>query len=314
MSAVLSKQVRSQIASANKHFETAAEPAPAPPAAPAPALAAVPPPAPPAPPVAVLPPNYETDMEHLRTLRGMHKAREAETVALRTKVAELSAQIDQFKAAATAPRSITEAEIKEYTPELLDVIARKAQEQVAPMLSGLNTELAQLRQRNAQLETMLSGVASSTDKVQIKSFLDEIAELMPNFVTVNDDPQFMQWLNTIDPLSGEPYRVNFYKARDDKSAQRIVRFFQTYAALHPAASPAAAPAAPAAPPLASMVVPEPGANPSAAPQKATKIWTQAQITAFYKDKSQGRWALTPEVAKALEADLFKAQAEGRVAA
>jgi len=317
---MLPKQVKSQIAEANAHFE------PTPPGdvpAPQPSVD----PAPPAPPVVAAPvetvpkKDYDLVQQQLRSLQGIHKSIDTDRAALRAQVATLSEtvrtlteQVEQYRTVAQQPKLITDAEITEYTPELLDIISRKAQEIVGPQLAALNTTITQLSTRNAQLEQALTSVAGDTAKVSAKTFLEEISDLMPTFATVNDDPRFMDWLQLPNPLTGRPYAADFYAARDEKNAPRIVEFFRTFEALTQPPTPPAAPKAPTAPPLEALVTPAQGGTQPATPAPSARIWTQADIAAFYKDKANGRWTSNPQAAMALEADLFKAQGEGRVTA
>lgn len=327
---MLPTQVKSQIAEANAHFvpPQSVETPPAPPAEPSVT------PAPAAPPVAAAPvetvskAEYARVEQQLRSLQGIHKSIETDRAALRAQVATLSqtvntlsSQVEQYKAVATAPKLVTDAEVTEYTPELMDVISRKAQEIVAPQLQNLTTTIERLTQRNAQLEQAMAGVATKAEKVETKDFFGDITNLMPEWLVVNDDPRFMDWLQQVNPLTGRPYSTDFYAARDDKDAQRIVTFFRTYADLQhvvPAGDPRqttpAAPAAATPPPLSEMVTPNPGSNPTPQTPANGKMWTQKAIADFYKDKAAGRYAMNPALATSLEADLFKAQGEGRVAA
>lgn len=313
---MLPSQVKSQIAEANAHFDAT-------PPVDAPASVE---PAPPTPPVVVAPaetvPKKDHDLvvQQLKSLQGIHRSIDTDRAALRAQVATLSEtvrtlteQVEQFRAVSTAPKLITDAEVTEYTPELLDLISRKAQETFGPQIAHLNTIVARLTERNAQLEQTLTGVASHTERVVTKTFLESISELMPAWNTVNDDPGFMDWLQQPNPLTGKPYAVDFYAARDAKDAPRIVEFFRTYAGMTP---PSVAPSPPAVTPpsLESLVAPATGGNEPAPAAPNKRVWTQKAIAEFYKDKANGRWVNSPQVAQVLEADLFKAQGEGRVTA
>jgi hypothetical protein len=160
----------------------------------------------------------------------------------------------------------------------------------------------------------VTNVAGTTERVNTKTFLEEIAELMPEWDSVNNDPRFMDWLQQMNPLTGKPYSVDFYAARDAKDAPRIVNYFRTFGDVAPIATAPMAPAAPTTPSLESLVVPAPGGSSPAPAAPNVRIWTQKGIAEFYKDKANGRWTSNPQAAQALEADLFKAQGEGRVTA
>lgn len=324
---MLPKQVKSQIADANAHFEKVtpvvdpATPVSEDPAPPTPPVVEVTPPEPPAPPVeTVSKKEHDRVLQQLRSLQGIHRSIDADRAALRAQVATLSEttrmlseQVEQFKAVAKPPQPLTSEQLNGADPEFVDMVVARAKDMMAPQLASLNATIAKLTTRNAELEQMVTGVASRTEHVSAKTFLDEIRDLMPDFATVNDDPRFMDWLQQMNPLTGRPYSIDFYEARDTNNAARVVEHFRMYAALQtPPAPPAPTP--PAAPPLAQLVAPAPGAPSSPPPAKNTRVWTSREISEFYKDKAAGRYANNPARAAELEADIFKAQSENRIAA
>jgi hypothetical protein len=269
--------------------------------------------------------ELEKVQQQLRSLQGIHKSIDTDRAALRAQVATLKAtvdtltqQVEQFKLASSPVKHLSPEEIEQYTPALLDVVGKKAREEFEPLIATLNATVQNLTNRNAQLEQALSGVVVDTAKVSTRSFLDDIQSLMPDYSKVNDDPRFMDWLQQPSPLTGRPYAVDFYDARDQKDAARIVEFFRMFSSVFPESPPpksqplAPPPASP--PPLSELVAPGAGENVPPGPAPNGRIWTQKAIADFYKDKAAGRYANNPTLASTLEADLFKAQSENRVRA
>lgn len=326
----LPRQVESQVAAANAHFANLASDEPPPPAPPAdePVVSAAPtPPAPPVPAeemVSVPKAKYDRDMQQFRSLQGIHRSIEAEKTALRTQVATLTStvaalqsQVEQYQAVVTArPPLITDSEVREYTPELLDVIKRKGQEEFGPILDQLRQQVTALSQRNAQLEQALSGVNSQVQQVSFSDFLGDVRRMMPEFDAVNQDQRFVDWLKQMNPLTGRAYNVDFWGARDERDAPRIVeycRMFQQTLTNAVPQPPAQLPGQVTPPPMAELAAPAPGVDGAPAPTPVPgKTWTNAQVKQFYADKAAGRYKGREGEAKALEADIFKAAGENRI--
>jgi hypothetical protein len=147
---MLPSQVKSQIDEANAHFKAT------PPVDGTPSVEAAPatPPVVAAPAETVLRKDHELVVQQLKSLQGIHRSIDTDRAALRAQVATLSEtvralteQVEQFRTVAQAPKLITEAETAEYTPELLDLISRKAQETFGPQIAHLNTIVSQLTAR-----------------------------------------------------------------------------------------------------------------------------------------------------------------------
>lgn len=316
----LPKQVRNQIDEANLAMATPAAPVEPPVAATA---APEPAPAPAAEPKTVPLEQYARLDQQLKSLQGIHKSIDTDRARLRTEVATLSGtvqdlqhQVEAAKAAppAAAPSALTPEEIVEYTPELLSVIERKAQEALGPAIAAerqraekLADDIQKVSQRNQQLEQLLANVSKQTSDASAEKFVSTIGTLLTDWEAVNNDPAFMDWLNTYNPLTGRQYAVDFYAARDRFDAVAVVEYFKTYRAT--VAKPRQAP-----PSLDLQISPESGGGANPQPRAKAKIWTQADIASFFRDKAQGKYAKNPQQARAMEADLFAAQTENRIVA
>lgn len=328
----LASQVKSQIDAVNAHYAS-------PPAnedidgAPAPAASVAPatPPAPPVPKVTMvtIPKlEYDRDMQQFRSLQGIHRSIEAERTTLRAQVdtltssvTALQSQVEQYRAIVNdRPRQITDAEVKEYTPELLDVVRRQAKEEFDPILTQLQTQVNALTAKNTQLEQALRGVGTSVERVSMSELVSNIERMMPEFQAVNNDPRFADWLKELNPLTGRQYNIDFLGARDARDAARVVEFCRLYQSLLSPA-PADEPQARApestvvTPPLSELTTPNSGDN-APAPLALTpgRVWNEGEIKRFYADKSTGKYVGRETLATSLEAEIFKASRENRIRA
>lgn len=328
--AVLKNSKRSdEIHKAVYQAETPPPPAetPAPPkeAAPAPAPAPAPePPPPPAEPPATpeTPPNYE----HLyRTWEGRYKSevpRYKETLrSMQDRLAQAEATVADLQRSPTISppepsfeKLITDKDISEFGPELLDLVGRKAQEQLAPML-------AKLQQENSDLKRQLSGTTrqvASTSRERMYHLLDDKC---PQWNQLNEDENFISWLQLPDRYSGAIRSELLNAANERNDGPRVLAFFQGYleeaASRSPRATPAPANAAAPVEPSAGKVPLESLAAPGRAKATATTpvpgekpLITRADIASFYVNKSQGRY--TAEQSKSYESEIWDAHRDGRI--
>jgi hypothetical protein len=256
--------------------------------------------------------EFDAVVQQLRTLQGIHKKLQSERNNAVTAANDLYDQLEVYKKAETAaknnPKTISAEEEEQYTPELMDIIGRKAEEIVAPQLAALKDTVANLTERNRNLEATLSNVSHETDSMAKERFQSDIATIMPDFNRVNNDPNFMVWLDTTNELTGRPFAEDFYHAARALDAERVVVFFREYDKLNGYDANSNGVAS-----LEEQETPSTrrGARP---PAKQGELWTQAKIAQFYKDKSSGKYKDNPDLALRLEKDIFKAQNEGRISA
>lgn len=345
--AAVQKQVDEANEMIDKLSQPAAPPAPeTPPAAeggdPSPAAA---PPAASEPPAAPPPAEPPADWQHkYNVLQGKYNAevprltrqvqeqeqtlRELHTQLNNTQ--SLLASLNPGQSAQTPPapatppaRLVKDEEIKEFGPDLVDLMRRVSQEAVA----GKDTEIAELKQQMAGLGKTVEATANATAVTAEERVIGLLDERVPEWRVQNEDVGFLTWLNEVDPFAGEQRGELLSQAYIVHDAPRVVAIFQGYlnenAAVTPP-TPAAAPAGdtpPATPEgqqLESLVAPgtpKAGAHGGAPADHAGKqIWNQSQVTELYAKINEftkkGRPA--PKALQDLEADLILAQAEGRI--
>lgn len=332
----LPKQVRQQIAEAQRiegELRAAApvpvaegalatpQPSPAPqPAAAAPAPASAPQPD----------QKYEELAQQYRTLQGIHRTlvrtngeQQSRMQGLQAQHEQLSAEVEQLRkqlvtAAAVSPANtvapITEAEIKEFGPDLINVIERKAREVAAPLTQALNEANAKLEKhvaRNAELERQLNGVTNTQAKNATEAFETRMRALVPNINVLNYDSKFLSWLSQADPLDARrrTLQERLNEAVETGDAEAAANFFRAYETL--VAQAAAAAPKPNAN-LAAQAQPASRAAPDSQQQPVGKVWTQLEISAFYDGVTRGRYS--PQEKTRIEKEIYKAQQDNRIAA
>lgn len=229
--------------------------------------------------------------------------------------------------AAPAPPPVTDAEIKEFGPDLYDFVKRVARGEQAAILPEIDKRVAPVVQKVDAASAAAQNANQQAAAAQRRAMFDLLKQQVPNWEALNDDPGFLAWLDQRDPYTGEVRGKLLERAEAVNDGPRVVAFFVGYqrenATVAPAtpAAAAAAPAAPAAsaasqPTLETMVAPgaaRPGA--ARAPDGSGKrVWTRAEIGKFYADAAQGKFRSTEgqKRYREIEAEIFLAQREGRV--
>jgi hypothetical protein len=172
---------------------------------------------------------------------------------------------------------LTEDDVANFGPEMLDLAQRAGLHAVAPHLHNLEQQNAELRHHLAR---------------ETKRNLDQALErAVPNWREVNNDPRFIEWLDNPDPLSGRTRQQLLNEATARGDARRIIAFLKGFlaeaAGHHGQPSQAAAGA---------------GGKP---------IYTRAQIRDLAAKRRKG--AYTDAQWAALEAEIVAAGREGRIA-
>jgi hypothetical protein len=109
---------------------------------------------------------------------------------------------------------LTQSDLANFGPELLDVAQRAAQHAVGP-------ELQQLRDENRDLQEQLSSAA--------KLALDrELDAAVPNWREINVSEQFHRWLSMPEPYSGIIRDRLLKDATAAVDPRRVIRFFQGF--------------------------------------------------------------------------------------
>jgi hypothetical protein len=227
---------------------------------------------------------------------------------------QLGSELMHMQRSAPAPRRqqpannyITNQDVENYGPELVDLTQRAAMQVMVP-------ELQEVKQQNAELQRRLA--------IEARRRLDQAVEIgVPNYRDVDRDPRWHRWLLGIDTLSGRVRQQLLNEAISAAAAPRVISFFKGFlqeeaATGHIEPAPTQQPAAPreAAIPLASLAAPgrarpATGGDASFPPDKP--IYTRAQVKTLYEQHRKGAYVGREADWARIEADMFAAQREGR---
>lgn len=210
---------------------------------------------------------------------------------------------------ATPPVSaVTDVDVAQFGPELLDLIRRVSGEQIASQMANVRTDVDNAL---APVRGTVQAVASDQKVLRRQSYEDGLTAAVANWREINAKPEWLNWLGQFDPMLGSTRQVAISAAYDAFDVARTVAFLKQFIAEF-------APAAQLDPQeeLRRQASPRstPGtvANPPATTTASQRIWTQAEIAEAYTRQIQGRSRLAPEAWATLEAEITQAVAEGRV--
>ncbi|QPI65932.1 hypothetical protein [Vreelandella venusta] len=234
--------------------------------------------------------------EHrFNVIRGKY---DTEVPALRKENEQLKQQLaDATKAPDATKQSlpgVSDEELARYKEEYGDDLVS-----LMMRLSG-----SQQQQPNTEIAQRLERLESEKQEDAEARFWIGLEQAVPNYQQINSEPAFLQFLSTFNPQTGKQYQQALSQAQQALNAKGVADVFKLYLSQ----------AAPK--PQEKRTVPDEQVEPrttKAAPTpqaQGGRLWTGADITQFYRDKTAGRYSA--DEAQRLEADIFAAQREGRV--
>ena len=226
----------------------------------------------------------------------------AEVPALQQKVHDLEAQvqdkdrqISELKAAQSEqsgntsgiPDDQLDKFKEEFGEDLVDFVKRMTSRD-----TGHNPKVDELEQKVHQFEQEKRQNAEAT-------FWTALQDMVPNYLSINNDPAFHKFLAEFDPQTGKQRQQALVEAQQALDAGQVAGVFKAFIDQSQPQKPQ---------------IPEDQIDPQTSratdtPQGQT-VWTRAQISQFYRDKTQGKYSR--DEAQRLEADIFRAQKEGRI--
>lgn len=210
-----------------------------------------------------------------------------------SKLNSLTEEVEALKASLAKPKEslVKPEEVNEYGEPLVDLIRRAAREEV----QAKDDEINLLKKRLESLDSSL---------VQNKEvgFYEKLAATVPDWMAINDDPDFHAWLGERDELTGYTRQDILSEAEGKRDADRVARFFNAFKKVQQNS------AAVANASLESQVAPVATRTPESPPGK--KLWTRAEIADFYARDRRGE--ISEADAAAIDAEIQLAIRERRV--
>ncbi|SEJ46672.1 hypothetical protein SAMN05216201_10985 [Pseudomonas linyingensis] len=217
--------------------------------------------------------------------------KEIDTLKQQIAAAPSAQQGSAVQRAQEAMADLTPEEIDEFGPDLVNLIKRVAGSAAAAQASKAD---------QGDLQTIKSELSQLREEKQQDAearFWATLEEQVPNFRAINANPDFLAWLTEIDPMSGAARQQLLASAQHSLDPYRVATIFRSFAG-----------AAPKKTTIPDELVQPRQSRAAPAEPSAAKVWTRGEISQFYRDKA----SMPADKAAALEADIFSAQAQGRI--
>lgn len=214
------------------------------------------------------------------------------------------------------PKLVTKEDEDEYGASI-DVMRRAAREEMAAQfedeITGLRTELAQLRSQYGEVAPRLQHVQQSQVQNANQQFARDLTTLVPNWEEVNVDAKFHNWLLETDKLSGLQRQTYLDNAQQNYDVNRVAQFFKEFAILSGTSTPpSTTPTNTRQDELERQVSPGKSKATNTGQPDKPRVYNREDIGQFYADVARGKYkGKDPERAR-IEADIFLAQKDGRV--
>lgn len=284
---------------------------------------------PPAPPEAPLVPVAEplaqvtpqgNDWEHkYNSMKGRHDRLATANEQLNERVVSMEHTLAAMAAATPTPEPaltptslMTDEDVQQWGPEMLDMIERKAREKFDPIVNGLKSQIEELK-------TNLQNVGGVMQQDARSRMLDDLTKALPNWKEVNKNEKFMNWLVLPDTYSGAIRDELLQRAYAANDTPRVLAFFNGFLAEEAALAPPLPTPDPVLTPAVNKVPLETLAAPGRAKTAATldvpaekPSFTRAQVSQFYTDVAQGKYRGRDEDKNTLERQISEAGNAGRI--
>jgi hypothetical protein len=272
------------------------------------------------------PPAEDQSWEHrYKSMKGRHDRATMQIAQLSEQISNMQNVIATMQVAQTAPapsgtthnaRLITPEEENDYGEDFLNVVGKRAKEELLPIVQQYESKIASLE---AKLEGV-GGYVAQDARTRMQATMDA---QVPDWRELNFNPDFVQWLKLPDPYSGAIRHDMLKEAYGRNDTARVANFFKGFLAEEAAVDPAergpdlSGGAATTPPgnkiPLESFAAPGRAKTAAASSAPAEKpSFTRAQIAKFYQDSASGKFRDKEVERGRIEKQIFDAEREGRI--
>jgi hypothetical protein len=159
--------------------------------------------------------------------------------------------------------------------------------------------------RVGELERRLYENSIELNGQRVQVAMDRDPELGGKWRTTNNDREFLAWLSQADPFAGVPRQQLLTQAYNSGAASRVAAIFRAYIASRIPQRE-----------RTSERLPHEGTGPRPTIRTADltrgKVWSKAEIHAFYRDCRKGIYDKREPERAAIEKEIFAAAKQGRV--
>lgn len=242
----------------------------------------------------------ETDWEHkFNVLQGKYNAEvprlNQDLHYLRNENLKLQEQIDELK-------QVQVKEDKEPAlPDMTD-IRDELGDGAADVFAKQQETIAQLSKKLDEMNQQVGDMGKTSQQSAEQLFYSTLEQRVPDWKTINSNQKFLNWLNETDSFSGKTRQLLMNEAASLSDVKRVAMFFSNWKDLNPKSDKQIEKAI------------SPNTNRRSTPVNDKKIYSPADIKRFYDDVAQGKYRNDQDKMKKIDADIMRAQGEGRIEA
>lgn len=171
--------------------------------------------------------NYKTSTDlTIQSLRSDNMALKETITSLMRRVEHLGAMVEQ-KAKERDPfeGTFSAEEVEAFGPDGIDVIKKATRTIVEQTVNPLKAELAETK---AQNRLAIERQVEQEKLAEYNTFLAKLAKKAPNYQTLNNDPNFIQWLNQIPDGELVPRISALRNAEATRDVVRVAEIFNDF--------------------------------------------------------------------------------------
>lgn len=262
--------------------------------------------------------NNETYAQRWRSQQGIVASLQSKLGMADQRIANLESLIATMQmepAPAPAPvKYITEKDTEEFGPEMVDFVNRAISEGT----SALKTENDQLKRQIQALSGVVPAVQNVVKQQQQDkelTFWTGITRGIPDWEQINSNPKFQDWLLEADPNTGIMRDVYLKDAQRELDSDRVISIFNSFKQLYQVTNNRSSDNKRVASKELEMQI-EPGSKTTQTEtreRRNEKVWQRAEVAKFYDDVRKGVFKGKDDQRSQIEADIFQAKREGRLA-
>ena len=228
----------------------------------------------------------------------------AETADLRSQLSSLKESIEDLSSKQSSQYQSIENTLdnleEEYGEEFSNALNSRIQ----------NLVNAELQRVTSKVDQEISSVRQVQAKNEEQLFQDSIAKFVPNWVSINTDPNFITWLdNSVESFSGFNFMAILRNAYEGRDLDKVTKIFQTYIdATRRQKQPQVSQE------QASMITPPKRGSVAnnTLENNSGKVFTQSEIQEFYRKLNAGDFKGKDEYVRQTKLAILQANAEGRI--
>lgn len=267
--------------------------------------------------------QQEDVVQKYRTLQGMYNAEVPRLHSQNREMQNRLQQMEQLLASmsaqqtsqATAPVSTQEvvtAQDREEYGESIEVMRRAALEVISPVAQRISQLEKLIGQIQGSVVPQVQAITNRQAMSAEQQFWTDLTTFVPDWRSINNNPDFQSWLLEYDPLTGISRQTILEDAQRNLEVNRVGNFFKSWLAITGQANVAQNTQASSSSELERQVSPGRSRSTGTPAGNAPIQYTTKEVEKFYADIRQGKFKGRDAERAKIERDIFAATRENRI--